>query len=1642
MAEDFNYSASVSADMGDFIQSMKDAKDIMDRLETSSELLDNAISKDLAEGIRRIIPSGNKLEQMFKAGGSEAVEASKQIKVYAQALEQAARKGADFLAGSSLGSRMGLRTGGEKEQDRQYVEDQKAHQASIKAKIAQEKAFIDDVKRFAKEYRDSQLGAVKEVTDASIDSAERRINAIRDEVEVNSRAAQEQATEAILRASAEEAAYRQAEDAKLAHLEAFRLEGQTLQDVQREHEAYMNTVSNTRYALYDVATTMTMISGLTLGATGAGMGLAASYERAFADVARVSGGTREEVAALERELLDLNKVVPESFNEIAKVATLGGQMNIPVQALSEFTDTVLMFSSATGVSVEKTASSLGRLAQMTGTATDELENLGSSVYHVGINSVATEDQILTVAEQISATANLAGFANHEIVGLASAMASLGIAPQMARGASLRVFRNISDAVDEAGEDLDQFASVAKMSAEEFAQAWQTSPAQAFGALINGMGDVADAGGNLASVLRDLGITQTQDSQVMLMLAQNTDVYANALDNAASAYSQGTALQEGFAHTAGTLVERLKTLWNVLKVTVVEGMGPLFRILGAILTPIEALANGFEKIVSTKIGQFLFSTAAGAAGLVGSVALGAAVLSRMGGAFLGILRSVVDVNAAFRMTSANTTQMGRAIGITTAELSKNTASVSANAKAWMQLNLSKAGVVENFNRSRASAVALGGTLLRSITTIGAITLAVQGLTKAWDYFSGAAEKRRIDELFGGAGLQEAISKDTAALKEGAAAYSTFTAEVTTSSQHLPEWASQLESSAGSQDVLGESVKDTTEAIREQTMAMGDNYREAMLESLVVDENVQEVFKKHGDALRQAGFSLAEAITAGLEEPGDGATRYVDNIIEGLREQESRLTAEMNSLQMQGINADEAEIARIAGEISLLNDQLAAMGKIRKEMASSDTQIINDQDLYKAQEAIAASGELGNAWREAGDEAEIAADKVVDFTDSLFDVALGQADATEGLWKLIDGLQSTDDAFDITTEGGIQNMRNLEAVVNQASVNAAGDANAYMASLLQIYDALEFVGVEGSAEIDFLGQHLAAVFNETWGLSLNVNPARASAQAVLADMIAVLEAKAAIENTRPPRIGATPGPSGTTMFQRAMGIGPTGEQKAIQNQISSLKALQNQLSRNTAEAVKYGNSAEKAHNRAARGAGRGAGANRKAADSAKKAAEEVRTFADYAADLNSVMSRASEIRFGLLNAQDAVAESIQRMKDRFIEAEKAVRDARASIRDLQADLGILAADKSKLEYHLSIAIEYGDTKRAEQIQADLAKIDADMAGKTDDLADARRDLTKAQDANTKSLTGNTEGSRRNREEVQALAQAYVEEILQMASAGASQEELERRSRELRAEFEKQVTQLGFNQKEIGKFSKTFDDLTTVIKNVPTNVTVKANANPAIQAFNEFAAKSKSKVDEVDKKLKNFSNKKYGGPSIGAPRISGGANWNAILNSMVAAYAASKDFQQAVVSALRYSRGTQSRAAIERNLINSYRAQSRRTLGFQHGGLIPEPDGNYGRMGTDRTPIMATPGEYMMPTKSVRYYGVPFMNAIRDLKLPKSGYGGGGAGPINVRTNVDAVSLTAGSIQAIAQAVQPYLVVGNKVIQQANGSADRRSTRVGAY
>lgn len=324
-----------------------------------------------------------------------------------------------------------------------------------------------------------------------------------------------------------------------------------------------NGLIRARYALYDTSASVTQFGLATLGAAAYVVKLGADFERAFADVERTTGLANGRLNELKTSLLDIATSMPIAFGQVSQIATLGAQMGIASDNVAAFSKTVSQFSTVTGVTVDNSAQSFGRLAEILNLDKDNFDQLASSILYAGRNSVATEGEILALATQIGASATQAGFAESQVIGLSTALASLRIPPEQARGVLLRLFADFDKTVSESGQNLNDFASLLGVTGDAAANLWSTDASAFFSSFVNALSRTQQAGGDLNVTLRQLGIVETREINVLQRLAGNTDLLRKSMADAGMAYSEGTDLASQYSIVAETLDQKIVTLGNSL-----------------------------------------------------------------------------------------------------------------------------------------------------------------------------------------------------------------------------------------------------------------------------------------------------------------------------------------------------------------------------------------------------------------------------------------------------------------------------------------------------------------------------------------------------------------------------------------------------------------------------------------------------------------------------------------------------------------------------------------------------------------------------------------------------------------------------------------------------------------------------------------------------------------------------------------------------------------------------------------------------------------------------------------------------------------------------------------------------------------------
>ena len=474
-----------------------------------------------------------------------------------------------------------------------------------------------------------------------------------------------------------------------------------------------------------------------------------TQEMAIAQISRVSQATVTELDSIVSQVRQMSREIPIAFDELGRIAMLGSQVGVSNDALANFTETVALFSATSEVTAEDTATLLARIMQMADVPEDEVMNLGAAVAYLGSNSAATDAEILNTIESIATIGNQAGLSETAIIGLGGAMASLRIRPELARGAMQRVFNQLEQGARGSGAAMESLTEITGMSQDALVKLADEgeNTDQFFFSIIAGLSEMHKEGTNLVPVLREMGIINTRDVDVLARLAANWDLVSKSLGDANVAFEEGTYLYNESDRIFNTLTARVQLLanaWNEFLFNAVEGVAPFVT-----------------KIVEATTEVIRFADSIGAAPVLGFAALllaGAAALGTLGIAATTVTRGILALRTA-------QIAVQRSMAATTTATVANTGAVVASATA--QRGLASATV--------ATGVAMRGLMAASpLAWIAGLSAAVLGVRAAFDAFSDSTDVARdrliesnrahIEAAGGIKALQAAIQEDTAAWRE--------------------------------------------------------------------------------------------------------------------------------------------------------------------------------------------------------------------------------------------------------------------------------------------------------------------------------------------------------------------------------------------------------------------------------------------------------------------------------------------------------------------------------------------------------------------------------------------------------------------------------------------------------------------------------------------------------------------------------------------------------------------------------------------------------------------------------------------------------------------------------------------------------------
>lgn len=257
---------------------------------------------------------------------------------------------------------------------------------------------------------------------------------------------------------------------------------------------------------------------------------ATDIDSAYRDMRKTVNGTEADFQALRQSAIDFSATHVTSADQILEIQAIGGELGIATDQLDDFARAVSNIDVATDLDVEGAADALGHLANITDDTAGHYDNFADALVRLGNNGASTETEIINIAERIGSMGSIVGMTTPEILAWSSTIASTGQNAEAAGTAISNTISDIETAVAKNSESLQDFADVAQMSAQEFADAWNNDPTAALEAFIRGLNKIEEAGGSADKTLGDLEINATRQKQAIMGLMKVIDKTGDGVTN--------------------------------------------------------------------------------------------------------------------------------------------------------------------------------------------------------------------------------------------------------------------------------------------------------------------------------------------------------------------------------------------------------------------------------------------------------------------------------------------------------------------------------------------------------------------------------------------------------------------------------------------------------------------------------------------------------------------------------------------------------------------------------------------------------------------------------------------------------------------------------------------------------------------------------------------------------------------------------------------------------------------------------------------------------------------------------------------------------------------------------------------------------
>lgn len=643
------------------------------------------------------------------------------------------------------------------------------------------------------------------------------------------------------------------------------------------------------------------------GLAGVSAKAAIDFESAFAGVRKTVDASETEFKKLETGIRDMAKEMPTAATEIAGVAEAAGQLGIEKDSILGFTKTMVMLGDSTNMSAEEAATSLARLANITGMSQNDFDRLGSTIVALGNNLATTESEITAMSLRLAGAGHQVGMSEAQIMSFAGALSSVGIEAEAGGSAFSKVMIDIQLATEKGGKKLEQFAKVAGMSSKDFKKAFEKDAASAIMKFIEGLGSAEERGMSTIGILDSMGIKEVRLRDALLRAAGASDVFSEALNIGTQAWEENNALTNEAEQRYKTTASQIRILLNNLKEFGMQLADVLLPYIQNFVSWLQNLVQKFQELspgtqdfivkaglMAAAIGPLLMIIGS----LITSVTTIGTALGGLGGMFG--LTSAAATGTAGALTGAT----GAAAG-TTGALGGLLGAGSALAGVLSGgLIFALVGVIAKVGESRTALGWLQEKFGSLGTIIGGVCEFIAGIwnltfdnivakaTLALDLIAAAIDGP------GGATVKDAWSKYNKKIEEiNNKALDNITLKTTRelSQQKNTVDKETKEAASKAKTNTDKMAKDMGDNAKKANQDVSNNMKQTsqvvMNESGKIPKDVQSNMQKSVQAMRQAGSDIYNGMNTSFSKLASQGKAHFSNLYNGVTNSTSKMASKV-------------------------------------------------------------------------------------------------------------------------------------------------------------------------------------------------------------------------------------------------------------------------------------------------------------------------------------------------------------------------------------------------------------------------------------------------------------------------------------------------------------------------------------------------------------------------------------------------------------------------------------------------------------------------------------------------------------------------------------------------------------------------------